>query len=170
MTTEDVQSQDDIEQPQGEAVPDTEPQGDAPNLDDVLAQLQTLKAASRKWEKYAKQSQAENEQLRTQIGALVSPEQVQTAEEALSQANARADSAERDAMRYRIGVEAGLPPKLIKRLQGATEDELIADAEALAQEFAVNKPKAQAAKDGQTATPAKAQPSQAELLKAIVYG
>lgn len=43
----------------------------------------------------------------------------------------RAKSAEAEVLRWRVGVQAGLAPPLIKRLQGATEAEMLADAEDL---------------------------------------
>lgn len=43
----------------------------------------------------------------------------------------RAKAAEADALKWRVGAEAGLEPALIKRLQGSTETELLADAEEL---------------------------------------
>lgn len=43
----------------------------------------------------------------------------------------RAKTAEAEALRWRVGVQAGLEPPLIKRLQGATEAEMLADAEEL---------------------------------------
>lgn len=38
---------------------------------------------------------------------------------------------ERTVLRQRIALEKGLPPSLVSRLQGATEDEVTADADAL---------------------------------------
>jgi hypothetical protein len=52
-------------------------------------------------------------------------ERVQAAETAAAQARV-------EALRYRIGLAAGIPAEFIPRLQGATEEELQADAEALA--------------------------------------
>lgn len=46
-------------------------------------------------------------------------------------AEARAKAAEADALKWRVGAEAGLEPALIKRLQGSAEAELLADAEEL---------------------------------------
>lgn len=43
----------------------------------------------------------------------------------------RAKAAEAEVLRWRVGAQAGLDPTLIKRLQGDTEAEMLADAEEL---------------------------------------
>lgn len=45
-----------------------------------------------------------------------------------AEAAARADAAEKAALRQRVAIEEGLPPKFASRLTGDTEDELRADA------------------------------------------
>lgn len=58
--------------------------------------------------------------------------EAQRAQEALAAAQRDAETARLEALRYRVGVSAGLPPEAISRLQGATEDEIAADAAKLA--------------------------------------
>lgn len=55
----------------------------------------------------------------------------------LTAAEQEATSARLDALRYRVGLSQGIPADLISRLQGSTEDELIADAQVLAQALSV---------------------------------
>lgn len=52
-----------------------------------------------------------------------------------AEAAARADAAEKAALRQRIAIEEGLPPKFASRLTGETEDELRADAKDTFGEF-----------------------------------
>lgn len=55
--------------------------------------------------------------------------------ERVSTAEGRATSAESKLAKYEAAAEAGLPLKYAARLQGATKDELLADAKQLAQDF-----------------------------------
>ena len=48
-----------------------------------------------------------------------------------AQEKERADQAEAQLLRMRVGAEVGLPPELIRRLQGSSEEELRQDAEQL---------------------------------------
>lgn len=52
---------------------------------------------------------------------------------AVTQAQAEAQQARAEALRYKVGVKHNLPPAWITRLQGSTEEELEADATELAQ-------------------------------------
>lgn len=56
----------------------------------------------------------------------------QAAQTQINQMKAEAEAARREALRVRIGAEMKLPGALIERLKGETEDELRADAAALA--------------------------------------
>ena len=58
--------------------------------------------------------------------------QLQQAQTDLAGMKTRAEKAERSLLRSRIAREAGLPAELSDRLTGETEDELKADAQALA--------------------------------------
>lgn len=55
------------------------------------------------------------------------------AEEALRDMTASFETAKADAIKLKVGIDAGLPTDLVARLQGATEDELRTDAAKLAQ-------------------------------------
>lgn len=57
--------------------------------------------------------------------------EAQKAADALAAAQKEAAQAKADAMKLRVGAAKGLPADLIGRLQGATEEELAADADAL---------------------------------------
>jgi vacuolar-type H+-ATPase subunit I/STV1 len=50
-------------------------------------------------------------------------------------AEARAEAAEKELLKYRVAMEANVPGALIPRLQGSTEEELKADAAALLASF-----------------------------------
>lgn len=55
------------------------------------------------------------------------------AESALHDMTASFETAKADAIKLKVGIDAGLPTDLVARLQGVTEEELRADAEKLAQ-------------------------------------
>lgn len=88
------------------------------------------KAKSREWERRAKENAKAAERLAAIEEAQKS--EAQKAADALAAAQREAESARLDALRYRVGVVKGLPPEMVGRLQGTTEDELAADADALA--------------------------------------
>ena len=54
--------------------------------------------------------------------------EAQRAAEALAAAQRDAEQARAEALRLKVGVAHGLPPELVSRLQGSTEEELAADA------------------------------------------
>lgn len=54
--------------------------------------------------------------------------EAQRAAEALAAAQREAEQARAEALRLKVGVAHGLPPELVSRLQGSTEEELAADA------------------------------------------
>lgn len=58
--------------------------------------------------------------------------EVQRTAERIAELEREAAAAKADALKFRIGTAAGLPAEAIGRLQGATEEELRADAETLA--------------------------------------
>ncbi len=55
--------------------------------------------------------------------------------ERLSEAERRAETAEKAALRFRVGTAKGLPARLTERLQGDNEEEMAADADALLAEL-----------------------------------
>jgi hypothetical protein len=110
----------------GQPVPDPAPQP-APDLGDpgkkALAEERAAKKAA---EKRATEAEA---RLKERDEADLSEQQraVKRAEEAEQRANA----AESRALRLEVVTETGLPAAMAGRLQGATKDELLADAESL---------------------------------------
>lgn len=55
----------------------------------------------------------------------------QTLEERAAQADSERDTALTQSLRFKVALDKGLPPNLVARLHGATEDELSADADDL---------------------------------------
>ena len=53
----------------------------------------------------------------------------------LTEAEKRAEKAEKASLRFRVGNAKGLPARLTERLQGDTEEEMAADADALLAEM-----------------------------------
>lgn len=78
-----------------------------------------------------------NKDLRSKIKGLVDPDeaqqQVKSVEDQLTTITQERDSLASQVARLTVALETGLPMELAKRLTGDTEDELRADAEALAQ-------------------------------------
>jgi hypothetical protein len=92
---------------------------------------------------YVKKLRAESAKYRTEAKAnadaakrLTALEESQKTEaqklaEARDAAEKRATDAERANLRYRVAVQKQLPPELVDRLRGETEEEMAADADAL---------------------------------------
>lgn len=89
------------------------------------------KERSRQWEDRAKKNADDLTKFKTQVEDQGKSE-TERLNTALQQAQTAATQAQAEALRYRVGIEKGLPPAWITRLQGSTEEELAADAEALA--------------------------------------
>jgi len=111
--------------------PDTgdgdDPAGDDP---DWKAEAEKWKALARKHEAQAKRNAGAARQLTQQEGAS------KTLEERLAQLETRAVEAEGKALRAEVAAAKGLTPAQAKRLQGATREELEADADELLTAFA----------------------------------
>ena len=155
------------ESPQGDEEVKDQPQGEtqnteAPQGDDVAK----LKAESRKWEARAKKDRDELAALKSKIQQMVSVDEVASKEQALVDAQAKAETASRQASRYRIALAEGLPQDLAERLVGDTDEELREDAERLK---ALLKPQAPArdARGGQGAVQPDKKPDPNELLRLI---
>lgn len=108
----------------------TEPT-DTPDQPDTPKPEVDWKAKSREWEKRAK-ANADAAAKLAEIEEAKKSEQERLTE--------RAEKAETDArdsavalLRYKVAVSKGLPPELVARLQGDTEEELAADADGLLQ-------------------------------------
>jgi hypothetical protein len=111
----------------------TEPvqQGDPAALGDGGKKaLDAERAARKAAEKRAEAAESKVTELETQIGTLETTHQQALAEVTTSAEDARteAEKAAADVLRYRVALETGVPAKHIGRLQGATEEELRADA------------------------------------------
>lgn len=113
-----------------------EPQQSAPP-----AQPETdWKAEARKWEARAK----ENSGAATRLAELENAQKTETQKlaERAEAAERKAADAELRSLRAEIAAEKGLTPGQAKRLQGATRDELAADADELLKDFGPAKPAA----------------------------
>ena len=145
----------DNEQPQGEAIDTTEPQGD---------EVAKIKAESRKWEARAKKDRDELTALRAKINQMVSPDAVAEKDSALTEAEAKIQTAELQLLRYRVALAEGLPQDLAERLLGNSEDEIREDAERLK---ALLKPAVPAkdAKNGQMSKAPETKPDANELFR-----
>ena len=119
------------------AATDTEaaPQGDTPDLATVLEERDKWKALARKHEKANTEATRRLQEIadRDKTEAERLAERLQAAETAAAQSQA-------EALRYRVGLAHGIPVEFIPRLQGATEDELTADAAQLAKTLAPSRP------------------------------
>lgn len=91
------------------------------------------KAESRKWETRAKENKAKADQF-DQLQESQKTE-AQRQADALQQAQREAADAKSALLRYEVGAAKGVPANLIGRLQGATREELEADADALLAAF-----------------------------------
>lgn len=56
------------------------------------------------------------------------------------QSSQKVTALEADVLRLRVGLKHGLPEKVIDRLRGSTEEELLADAQALLESFSPARP------------------------------
>lgn len=118
--------------------PDETPKEESKSFDaDYVKALRAESAKHRTEAKALAQRLAELEGAKTQSEQAALAEQGRFKElYEKSAAELKALQAERDelrtqSLRQRVGMEAGLPPALIERLKGATEEELRSDAEAL---------------------------------------
>ena len=119
----------DQQEPQGSDAP-PEPQGspppqpDAPDAPPAQPEETTdWKAEARKWEARAKKDGEALKRIQDAVNAKDSEAQ---------QAQAEAAEAKTVALRYRVAAEFKLPPDLADRIKGSTEEEIHADAKALA--------------------------------------
>lgn len=172
MSTEDVQPQGNIDEQEPQGTTSDEPQGqeDPISLEVLQEKVAKVTAESRKWEQRAKADRAALNELKAKLDAMVSPEVVQDKDAQLEAEKAARAAAEREALRIRIAADKGIPTRLASLLVGDNEDEITATADLILEEIKSSKPKAQAARDGQNATPPKEQLTGAQLLKAAALG
>lgn len=94
--------------------------------DAVKAVLAKERAAAKAAEKRAKDAETRLKRLEDRDKS-----EAEKLSERATAAEQRADALERDLVRNRVALEKGIPPELAARLQGTTEAELAADADAL---------------------------------------
>lgn len=84
-----------------------------------------------------KKANKEAETLRLKLKAIEDADKTESERltERLSEAERRAEKAEKAALRFKVGTAKGLPARLTERLQGDTEEEMAADADALLSEM-----------------------------------
>lgn len=100
-----------------------------------------LSAANNEAAKY----RTERNEYREQATAALN--QVTEVTNAKTAAEERAAAAEKELLKYRVALEAGVPGGLIPRLQGSTEEEIRADAAALLEQIGSSIPVKQSATD-----------------------
>jgi len=118
---------DDAGQQGGEGAAPAEPQQE--ERPPTIADVRQLRAEARSWRlRYQGAAKAEEElaQLRN-----AGRSELERATSAAAQAAARAEAAELRALRVEVAAAKGLPANIAGRLQGATREELEADAEEL---------------------------------------
>lgn len=89
------------------------------------------KARAREWEKRAK----DNAKAAARLSEIEDAQKTQSEKDAerIAALESEAAQARAEALRLRVGTQAGLSPELIDRLKGSTEDEIAADAAQLAE-------------------------------------
>jgi hypothetical protein len=110
------------------AAPDT---GNA--APDPAEEAAKWKAMARKWEGTAKDNSAAAQKLAAIEEA--SKSEQQKAADKMADYERRTQEAELKALRYEVGVEKGIPTKLLRYLAGATKDDIEANAEQLMADF-----------------------------------
>ena len=153
---------------------DNTPQGDeqqqaTPTGDDsaAVSDVDHWKAMSRKNEAALKREREARKQLEEKVKGLLTPEEVQTKDQLLAQAQRDAEAAKVEATRLRVALAEGIPVELAERLRGSDEDEIREDAKALKAMVKVSSPAADAKKGVMTAQPTAPQDPN-ELLRQII--
>lgn len=136
-------------EPEAQTEPEPEPQPDQPKPTETV---DFWKAKAREQEKRAKDNATAAKRL-AELEEAQKTEQ-QKSEERASAAERERDEARREALRLRVAVAKKLPPELADRLRGDSEDELVADADALVALIKAGK-KAPPDDDAGTRTPEK---------------
>lgn len=149
--------------PQGEQTQQAAPQGEVPESQDST----DWKAMARKWQQRAERSDKAAKDLEAKVKGLLTPEEVQTKEQALAEAQRQAQEAANEALRYKVALAEGLPVELAERLRGADEDQLREDAKTLKAMVKTASPAADAKKGTMAATPATPQDPN-DLLRQII--
>lgn len=158
---------DDIEAtPQGDPTSDV---SDASDIDPVELQrkLDEAIANSRKWERRAKNADAE---WKRKVASMVEPEKVIDAETRAANLETELAEERKARLREKVARQMQLPDSLADVLRGDNEDEMREHAEKLIADIPAMKPKAQAAKEGSNAAGAKPSLTPAEALKVAALG
>ena len=103
-----------------EAEETSEPDGGADDEDDEGEQVDTGKLLER-----LRKKNSENRALRERT------KKAEEQAESATDAEQRAKALEAENLRYRVALDNGIPSAIAKRLVGSTEEELLADAQAL---------------------------------------
>lgn len=115
--------------------PKTNDPGQTPDLDDQFDAERAKRTilAQREAEKRLKAQVAELTAKAQELDRLKEAEktELQRAQERYEQEKAKREALERDLLRSHVALAKGLPAELASRLQGETEEELAADADAL---------------------------------------
>lgn len=167
MSTEsdqDPQGTDTDNTPQGDEQQQATPQGDSDA--DAPSEFD-WKAQARKNEAALKREREARKELEAKVKSLISPEEVQTKEQALANAEREAQDAKTEALRLRIALAEGLPIDLAERLRGDDEEALREDAQTL-KALVKTAPPALDAKRGSMAQAPETPQDPNALLRAIV--
>jgi hypothetical protein len=114
--------------PQGDEQQQAAPQGDS----DTGTQPEfDWKAQARKNETALKREREARKDLESKVKQLLTPEEVQSKEQALAEAQREAQAAKTEALRLRIALAEGLPIDLAERLRGEDEEAMREDAATL---------------------------------------
>ena len=122
---------------------DVEPTPDAPEQPEAPAQEPKpetdWRAEAKKWEARAKENKSAADRL-AELEESQKSEQQKLLERAEAAERER-DEVRTEALRLRIAHEKGLTPRQAARLRGSSEEELVADADALLEEFGTTGPR-----------------------------
>lgn len=156
--TDDASKTSETEEPEPKQEPNAEKPEEKPN--DIKAMESALKKANREAEAARKKlkeiedaGKSETDKLREEAAA----------------AKREAVEARTEALKLKVGLDRGLPKSLVPRLQGETEEEMAADADALLAELKPKAPSGDAdgGKRGETPDPSK---DMDQVLRAAVAG
>lgn len=157
--TVDESTTSETEETKDDQKPGTEQATEKPN--DVAAMEAAVKKANKEAEKLRLKlkeiedaGKSETDKLREQAEA----------------AKRDADASRKEVLRLQVGVSKNLPKSLISRLQGDTEEELSADADALLAELRPGKPRGDADAGPRGKSPAEGGMDMDSLLRAAARG
>lgn len=115
--------------PETVAKPEPAEAAQPPDETDWKAKFEELQGNSRKWESRAKENADAAKRLKEIEDRDLS--ELDKAKRAASEASTELESLRRQTLVQQVAIEKQLPPALASRLQGATAEELAADADSL---------------------------------------